>query len=148
MVAVADVEKQEAMSNLIQKLVKEKREPELNLKIYCEEAFEKIIPFEKKESSKVPNQKLTYYNTTTKKQEEVEFYDYFLHLEKFGFEWQDASIEFKYSVELSTDKKKLIKKINMGKKTRKKMFIDESRLYCYTTQILGLQHLDTFGTIT
>ena len=103
LVAVADIEKQEAISNLIQKLVKEKKEPDLDLKIYCEEAFEKLIPFEKKESSKVPNQKLTYYKTTTKK-EEVEFYDYFLHLEKFGFEWQDASTKFKYSIELSTDK--------------------------------------------
>ena len=63
LVAVADVDKQEAISNLIQKLVKEKKEPHLDLKIYCEETFEKIIPFEKKESSKVPNQKLTYYNT-------------------------------------------------------------------------------------
>ena len=107
LVAVADSDRQEVISNLIQKLVKEKKEPDLDLKIYCEEAFEKIIPFEKKESSKVPNQKLTYYNTTTKKQEEVEFYNYFLHLEKFGLEWQDASIESKYSVELSTDKKKL-----------------------------------------
>ena len=106
LVAVADVDKQEAISNLIQKLVKEKKEPDLDLKIYCEEAFEKIIPFEKKESSKVPNQKLTYYSITTKKQEEVKFYNYFLHLEKFGFEWQDASIEFKYSVELSTGKKR------------------------------------------
>ena len=83
LVAVADVDKQEAISNLIQKLVKEKKEPDLDLKIYCEEAFEKIAL---KESSKVPNQKLTYYNTTTKKQEEVEFCNYFLHLEKFGFE--------------------------------------------------------------
>ena len=104
LVAVADIEKQEAISNLIQKLVKEKKEPDLDLKIYCEEAFQKIIPFEKKGSSKVPNQKLTYYNTTTKKEEEVEFYYYFLHLEKFGFEWQDASTKFKYSIELSTDK--------------------------------------------
>ena len=47
LVAVADVDKQEAISNLIQKLVKEK-EPDLDLKIYCEGAFEKIIPFEKK----------------------------------------------------------------------------------------------------
>ena len=85
----------------------------------------------KKENSKVRNQKLTYYNTTTKKQEEAEFYDYFLHLEKFGFEWQDASIEFKYSVELSTNKKKIIKKINMGKTTRKKTFIDKPRLQLY-----------------
>ena len=106
LVAIADVDKQEAISNLIQTLVKENKEPHLDLKIYCEEAFEIIIPFEKRENPKVRNQKLTYYNTTAKKQEEVEFYDYFLHLEKFGFEWQDASIEFKYSVELSTNKKK------------------------------------------
>ena len=73
LVAVADVDKQEAISNLIQKLVKEKKEPDLDLKIYCEEAFEKIIPFEKKESSKVPNQKLTYYNTATKNKNRLNF---------------------------------------------------------------------------
>ena len=28
-----------------------------------------------------------------------------VHLEKFGFEWEDTSLEFKYSVEFSTDKK-------------------------------------------
>ena len=73
LVAVADIEKQEAISNLIQKLVKEKKEPDLDLKIYCEEAFEKIIPFEKKESSKVPNQNLTYYNTATKNKKRLNF---------------------------------------------------------------------------
>ena len=41
LVAVADVDKQEAISNLTQKLVKEKTEPNFDLKIYCEEAFEK-----------------------------------------------------------------------------------------------------------
>ena len=56
LVAIADVDKQEAISNVIQTLVKEKKEPHLDLKIYCEEAFEKIIPFEKKENSKVRNQ--------------------------------------------------------------------------------------------
>ena len=28
-----------------------------------------------------------------------------VHLEKFGFEWEDTSLEFKYSVEFLTDKK-------------------------------------------
>ena len=28
-----------------------------------------------------------------------------VHLEKFGLEWEDTSLEFKYSVEFSTDKK-------------------------------------------
>ena len=38
------------------------------------------------------------------------------HLEKFGFTWENSTIEFKYSVELSTDKKKkLIKEYRFEK---------------------------------
>ena len=51
-----------------------------------------------------------------------------IHLEKFGFEWEDTNLEFKYSVKFSNNKKKLIKKMDMGKTTRKKLFLDESRL--------------------
>ena len=47
---------------------------------------------------------------TTKKQEEVEFYNYMLQLEKYGFGWEGISFEFTHSVRLSTDKKGLIKK--------------------------------------
>ena len=35
------------------------------------------------------------------------------HLEKFGFTWENSTIEFKYSVELSTDKKKINKRIQI-----------------------------------
>ena len=94
----------------MQKLVKEKKDPDLDLRVYNEEGFERIIPFTKKASSEVPTVKYIFYNTTTKKEEEVEFYNYFLHPEKFGFEWIDNQIEFRYSIELSTDEKKLIKK--------------------------------------
>ena len=76
LIAVKDTNRQEAISNLIQKLVTEKKDPDLDLKICNEEAFEKIIPFEKKTESEVPPRKITFYNTTTKKQEEVEFYNY------------------------------------------------------------------------
>ena len=62
-----------------------------------------------------------YYDTTTKNQETVEFYDYFDRLEKFGFKWEDAAIEFKYSVKLSSDKKKINKKIVNGKICKKKV---------------------------
>ena len=48
LVAVTDTEKKEAISKLIEKLVKEKKEPDLDIRIYNEEAFEKIIPFTKK----------------------------------------------------------------------------------------------------
>ena len=53
-----------------------------------------------------------------------------LHLEKYGFWWEDTSLEFKYSVSLSTDKKGFMKKLSMGK-TRKKLFLDESRVWSF-----------------
>ena len=49
--------------------------------------------------------KYTFYNTTTKKQEKVEFYNHMLHLEKFGFQWEETNLEFRYSIEMSTDKR-------------------------------------------
>lgn len=51
-----------------------------------------------------------------------------VHLEKFGFKLEDTSLEFKYSVEFSTNKKKLIRKMSMGKATTKKLFMGESNL--------------------
>ena len=49
LVAVIDTNRQNALSNLIQKLVKEKKEPDLDLKIYNEEmTLDKITPFQKK----------------------------------------------------------------------------------------------------
>ena len=51
-----------------------------------------------------------YYDTTTKKQETVDFYVYFDHLERFGFEWEEVQLQFKCSVKLSNAKKKINKK--------------------------------------
>ena len=79
---VTDTDRQEAISNLIQKLVKEKKDPDLHLRVYNEEAFEKTIPFKKTSESIIPPIKLTI---RLQKQEEVEFYNYMLHLEKYGF---------------------------------------------------------------
>ena len=99
LVSVTYTDIQEAISNSIQKLVKEKKDPDLDLRIYNEEVFEKIIPFKKKTKSEIPPMQLTFYNTTTKIQEEVEFYNYMLHLEKYGLGWEDSSLEFKYLVD-------------------------------------------------
>ena len=110
LVSVTYTDIQEAISNLIQKLVKEKKDPDLDLRIYNEEVFEKIIPFKKKTKSEIPPMQLTFYNTTTKIQEEVEFYNYMLHLEKYGLGWEDSSLEFKYLVDCHLIKKGLIKK--------------------------------------
>ena len=74
-----------------------------------------------------------------------------VHLEKFGFKLEDTSLEFKYSVEFSTNKKKLIRKMSMGKATTKKLFMGESNLWSFTTNIREsknlIEHLclNTFG---
>ena len=71
------------------------------------------------------------YSTTIqqqKKQETIEFYDHYDHLERFGFTWKNNQPEFEYSVKLSVDKKKVIKKISLGKSTRRKICVDESRI--------------------
>ena len=43
--------------------------------------------------------------------------------------WEHSAVQFKYSAEFCKDKNKLIRKMTMGKKTRKKLFIDESRMW-------------------
>ena len=43
--------------------------------------------------------------------------------------WEYSALEFKYSIEFSKDKNKLIRKMTMGKNTRKKLFVDESRIW-------------------
>ena len=65
--ASTDTDREEIISNLTQKLVREKKDPNLDLRSYNEEAFEKIIPFKKKTESEIPPTKLTFYNATTKK---------------------------------------------------------------------------------
>ena len=75
-IAATDTYRQEAICNLIQKLVKEKKDPDCHLWIYNEE-YEKIIPFKNKSESEIPPIKLTFCNMTTIKQE-VEFYNYML----------------------------------------------------------------------
>ena len=103
-----DPKKQKEICNQIQKLVKEKKETDLSFRIYNIEAFKKIVPF-KKTGFELQPVKYTFYKTTRNKEEVVEFYNCYKHPEKFKFEWENDPLEFKYSVELSTDKSKLIK---------------------------------------
>ena len=42
---------------------------------------------------------------TTKKQEEVEFYNYMLQLEKYGFGWEDISFELNIQLDCQLIKK-------------------------------------------
>ena len=82
---VTEVDKVNEISNNIQNLVKEKTETNLNFKVSNPEIKDIIIPFQKRSATNCTPIKLTFYNTLTKKNEEIEFYNYFEHLKKFGF---------------------------------------------------------------
>ena len=68
--------------------------------------MEKLIPFKRRSSKEVLFIEYTFCNTTIKKNETFDFYNYQLHLKKFGFERADAKLEVLYTVKMSTDKKK------------------------------------------
>ena len=77
LVTVTDVDRLNFLSNKTQKLVKEKKEPDLDLKISNPETKDTIIPFQKRSAAGCPPIKLTFYNTMTKKNEGIDFYNYF-----------------------------------------------------------------------
>ena len=91
------------------------------MKISNLETKDLIIPLTKKNKTKLPPIKFTYYNT----KEDISFYDYYTHLQKFGFEWENDKIDFKYRIEL-TDSDKFM---TMGKLARCKPNVDESRIW-------------------
>ena len=94
-VAVRDTDRLETLSNLMQKLVKEKKEPGLDLRIINLER-ETVIPFPPK-STKWTSPTKTYllqYNNKKRWNSWI----LWLHatLEKFDFTWKNWAIEFKY----------------------------------------------------
>ena len=109
LVAVTDTDRQCVLSNLIQKYIKEPKEPNFYLKIYSTERSEVTILLQKKPVSDIAPIKLTFYNIITKKQENVEFYNYIQNLEKYDFVWEHSALESTYSAEFSKDKNKLTK---------------------------------------
>ena len=64
---VTNEKKLKALSEKIQELVKNKKEPNLDLTISNSETKDLIIPFKKRSETGCPPTKLTFYNTTTKK---------------------------------------------------------------------------------
>ena len=75
----------------------------------------------------VLNNGFKYYDTTTQKEETIEFYNYYNHLM-----WEHSPLEFKYETTLPSDEKTLTKKITVGKTSRRKLAIDKSRILFVT----------------
>ena len=73
LVTVTDIDRLNFLSNSIQNLAKEKKEPDLDLKIPNPETKDVPIPFQKRSATDCPPVKLTFYNTTTKKIKKLSF---------------------------------------------------------------------------
>ena len=99
----------------MQELVERKKEPDVDLKIVNPETKTVTIPFKKKSETDCLPIKLVFYNTKTKKNEDIIFYSHYEHLKKFGFEWKNTATDFKFSLNLSKYEKKLIKTNDNGK---------------------------------
>ena len=83
---VTNERKLKALSKKIQELVKNKKEPNLDLTISNSETKDLITPFKKRSETDCSPTKLTFYSTTTRKNQEIAFYNYNEHLKKVGFE--------------------------------------------------------------
>ena len=102
-VKVTDQKKLGSLSERIQELVETKKEPDLDLKIVHTETKTLTIAFKKKSEKDCPPPtpiKLVFYNTKTEKNEDILFYNYYEHLKKFGFEWENTAIDFKIFTKL------------------------------------------------
>ena len=68
------------------------------------------ISFVKKNETDVPKIKLTYFNSTTQKNEDLILYDFFKHFNKFGFERNETNLGLKYTIKIDKTDNKKIKK--------------------------------------
>ena len=108
LIEVTERNRKKILQELIESLLKEEKKNQhaYRLKFHNSEGYEKVIPLTKKTSAELRPLKFKYYNLQTKEKiEEADFYDYYGHLEKIRFEWVDTSLTFKYTAELSSDKK-------------------------------------------
>ena len=131
-VSLPNIEGKKALSDILRTYAQEKEKFKLDLKIYKEDWFSIAVPFQKRTDVLING--FEYYDTTTQKQETIEFYDYYYHLKNFGFTWEHAFLELKYEITLSTDEKPLTKNITMGKNTTFKITVDESKMMYVTNK--------------
>ena len=110
------------ISKEIQELVKSYKDPDVTLSISKSETKTLLLPFVKKNESDLQRIKLTYFNTTTNKNEDFLVYDYYERLKKFGFTWEHKTLGIKYGIRISdSDNKKIKKQLTMKSDTRKKI---------------------------
>ena len=117
---IENVKEQKKISDEIQELIKNYKEPDLTFFISRPETNTITIPFVKKNKSDLPKLKLLYFNTSSKKNEDFLMYDYVGHLKKFGFEWNHNALGFKFEIKIDNSDSKKIKKNFFTKRYKNK----------------------------
>ena len=99
-IKIEDEKKLNEKNAEIQELIKNFKEPDLMLHIENTEATKIKIPFTKKSETDLPLIKYSYFDTITKKTENLFVYDFAGHFEKYGIEWRwNYTITgFRYSI--------------------------------------------------
>ena len=121
-----EIEKeQDKISQEIQELIKQNKEPNLTFIISHPETKSIRIPFVKKNETELPKKKLTFFNTSTQKNEDFAYYHYVGHLEKFGYQWEKEG--FRYEIKIKDNK--IIKKLTLEKQKRIDFNVDSSRIF-------------------
>ena len=132
---IENVEERNRFSGEIQEIIKNYNEPDLTLFMSHPETKTIEIPFVKKNESDLPKIKLTYFNSTTKKNEDFFIYDFIEHFKKFGFEWNKDGLGLNYQIKIDpTDAKKIQKKLTLNKLSRKKICTNEIRVWNIKTK--------------
>ena len=68
-----------------------------------------------------------YFNTTTQKSEDILVCDFHGKFEKFGLEWENTTLGFKYTIEKAGQRIK--KTLFLHEATRRRIAIDETRFF-------------------
>ena len=127
-IKIESKKEEKKISEEIQELIKQNKEPNLTFIISHPETNSIKIPFVKKNETELPKKKLTFFNTNTQKNEDFTFYDSVGHLEKFEYEWSKGV--FKYKITIKDNK--IIKKLTLEKQQRIDFNVDESRIFHIT----------------
>ena len=104
-VLLLNVKAKKALRDILRTYVEEKNKFNLDLNVYKKDYFDITVPFVKRTDALINGFK--YYDTTTQKEQTIEFYDCYDQLKKFWFYVGHSPLELAFFRRKNVNKKKL-----------------------------------------
>ena len=95
-VIIPDLNARNSLSDMLRSYEEEWKKSNLNCHFYKRELFDITIPF--KTRTDILTARYTCFDTTTNKNETIEFYDYYDHLKNFGFKWENETVQYEITL--------------------------------------------------